>query len=102
MGTSKQLIVALDFSDIRHAEALVQDLGGRIDTYKVGLQLLTGAGPRIVTELVEAGKSVFLDLKLHEIPHSVASAVRMCAALGVSMVTVHASVHHVHHVQPDN
>ena len=91
MGTSRELIVALDFADIRDAEELVQELGDRVGTYKVGLQLLTGAGPRIVTELVEAGKSVFLDLKLHEIPHSVASAVRMCAALGASMVTVHAS-----------
>lgn len=91
MGISKELIVALDFADIRDAEKLVQELGDLVGTYKVGLQLLTAVGPRIVTELVEAGKSVFLDLKLHEIPHSVASAVRMCGALGVSMVTVHAS-----------
>ena len=91
MVTSKELIVALDFADIRDAEELVHKLGDRVGTYKVGLELLTAAGPRIVTELVEAGKSVFLDLKLHEIPHSVASAVRMCAAVGVSMVTVHAS-----------
>ena len=91
MRTSRELIVALDFAEIRDARELVQELGDRVGTYKVGLQLLTAAGPRIVTELVGAGKSVFLDLKLHEIPHSVASAVRMCGALGVSMVTVHAS-----------
>ncbi len=91
MGLSDQMIVALDFADAREAEKLVLELGDRVSTYKVGLQLLTAAGPRVIDGLVDAGKSVFLDLKLHEIPHSVASAVRVCGALGVSMVTVHAS-----------
>ena len=71
--------MALDFTDIRDPEERVQELGDRVGTYKVGLQLLTGAGPRIVAELVKAGKSGFLNLKLHEIPNSVASAVQMCA-----------------------
>lgn len=70
---------------------LVDKLGSACSSYKVGLQLLTEAGPAVVRELVGRGKSVFLDLKLHEIPHSVASAVRAAGKLGVGMVTVHAS-----------
>ncbi len=88
---NEPLIVALDVPTARAAGALVERLGDRVTTYQVGLQLLTAGGPRVVTDLVGAGKSVFLDLKLHEIPHSVASAVRVCGDLGVSMVTVHAS-----------
>lgn len=88
---SEPLIVALDVPTAPEALGLVDQLGDRVSTYKVGLQLLTAGGPRVVTDLVAAGKSVFLDLKLHEIPHSVASAVRVCGDLGVSMVTVHAS-----------
>jgi orotidine-5'-phosphate decarboxylase len=57
----------------------------------VGLQLLTAAGPSIVRRLAGQGKKVFLDLKLHEIPNSVAGAVAAAGRLGVSMVTVHAS-----------
>jgi orotidine-5'-phosphate decarboxylase len=60
-------------------------------SYKVGLQLLTEAGPDVVRALVARGKAVFLDLKLHEIPHSVAGAVRAAGKLGAGMVTVHAS-----------
>lgn len=70
---------------------LVDELGPMCSSYKVGLQLLTGAGPAVVRELVGRGKSVFLDLKLHEIPQSVAGAVRAAGKLGVAMVTVHAS-----------
>lgn len=86
-----QVIVALDFDSAAPARRLVEQLGGRASFYKVGLQLLTAEGPVIVHELVAANKQVFLDLKLHEIPHSVAGAVAACGALGVSMVTVHAS-----------
>lgn len=70
---------------------LSDKLGPACSSYKVGLQLLTEAGPAVVRELVERGKSVFLDLKLHEIPISVAGAVRAAGKLGVGMVTVHAS-----------
>ncbi len=90
-GVSEPLIVALDVPTAPAALRLVEQLGEGVTSYKVGLQRLTAGGPRVVSDLVGAGKSVFLDLKLHEIPHSVASAVRVCGDLGVSMVTVHAS-----------
>jgi orotidine-5'-phosphate decarboxylase len=85
------VIVALDLPSRSEAMVLVEKLGPACSSYKVGLQLLTEEGPTVVRELVERGKSVFLDLKLHEIPNSVASAVRAAGRLGVGMVTVHAS-----------
>jgi orotidine-5'-phosphate decarboxylase len=88
---SSQVIVALDFESHGEALALVTALGDDADFYKVGLQLLTEAGPGIVQELVSMGKHVFLDLKIHEIPNSVSGAVSAAGRLGASMVTVHAS-----------
>ncbi|MCY0936084.1 orotidine-5'-phosphate decarboxylase [Streptomyces sp. H34-S4] len=88
--TAQRIIVALDFDDRRAAEALVARLGGACGSYKVGLELLTAAGPDLVRELVGQGHEVFLDLKLFEIPNSVTGAVRAAGALGASMVTVHA------------
>ena len=85
------VIVALDFANRTDALALVHQLGNECDFYKVGLQLLTAEGPDLVRELVAMGKQVFLDLKVHEIPNSVAGAVSAAGALGASMVTVHAS-----------
>jgi orotidine-5'-phosphate decarboxylase len=85
------VIVALDFPTRTEAVALVHSLGAEASFYKVGLQLLTEEGPGVVRELVSLGKHVFLDLKLHEIPNSVAGAVRAAGKLGASMVTVHAS-----------
>lgn len=85
------VIVALDFPSRAKAMALVDNLGPAGSSYKVGLQLLTEEGPQVVRELVARGKEVFLDLKLHEIPNSVASAVHAAGKLGVGMVTVHAS-----------
>lgn len=82
--------MALDFDRSEAALDLVRQLGDLVGIYKVGLELLTAAGPAVVSALVESGKRVFLDLKLNEIPHSVASAIRVCGDLGVSMVTVHA------------
>ncbi|MFD5146609.1 orotidine-5'-phosphate decarboxylase [Streptomyces sp. NPDC058401] len=84
-----QVIVALDFADRSTAEALVTRLGGACGFYKVGLELLTAAGPDLVRGLVDQGHEVFLDLKLFEIPNSVAGAVRAAGALGASVVTVH-------------
>jgi orotidine-5'-phosphate decarboxylase len=81
----------LDFDSPDRADALVSKLGTDADHYKVGLQLLTEAGPSVVRRLVQAGKSVFLDLKLHEIPNSVAGGVNAAGKLGATMVTVHAS-----------
>lgn len=91
MNTNSRVIVALDFENAAQAAKLVEQLGTSATFYKVGLQLLTAEGPSVVRELVAAGKQVFLDLKLLEIPNSVAGAVAAAGQLGVSMVTVHAS-----------
>ncbi|MFI6894548.1 orotidine-5'-phosphate decarboxylase [Streptomyces sp. NPDC050256] len=86
---SSQIIVALDFDNRRAADEMVDRLGDQCRFYKVGMELLTAAGPDLIEHLVAKGKEVFLDLKLFEIPNSVAGAVRVAGALGVSMVTVH-------------
>ncbi len=88
---NRQVIVALDFESAAQAFRLVEQLGAAAYSYKVGLQLLTAQGPSVVRQLVTAGKQVFLDLKLFEIPNSVAGAVAAAGQLGVGMVTVHAS-----------
>ena len=86
-----RVIVALDSDSAQEARALVKAVGPRADAFKIGLQLLTTAGPDVVRELVAGGRHVFLDLKLHEIPNSVAGAVRAAGELGAGMVSVHAS-----------
>ncbi|MCZ4315254.1 orotidine-5'-phosphate decarboxylase [Comamonadaceae bacterium G21597-S1] len=88
---SSRIIIALDVDTRQQALQLVRRLGPAAAHYKIGLQLLTLAGPDLVRELVGMGKQVFLDLKLHEIPNSVAAAVRAAAQLGAGMVSVHAS-----------
>jgi orotidine-5'-phosphate decarboxylase len=85
------IIIALDCESAEEALETVKRLGPQADHYKVGLQLLTEAGPRVVRALAESGNYVLLDLKLHEIPNSVAGAVKAAGKLGASMVTVHAS-----------
>ncbi|MGW4234064.1 orotidine-5'-phosphate decarboxylase [Streptomyces sp. NPDC004980] len=89
MKSNSRIIVALDFDNRRAAEEIVDRLGDECRVYKVGLELLTAAGPDLTERLVAMGKDVFLDLKLFEIPNSVAGAVRAAGALGASMVTVH-------------
>lgn len=84
-------IVALDYSSEAEANAMVAQLGDACRFYKVGSVLYTAAGPRLVRSLIAAGNRVFLDLKFHDIPNTVAGAVRSAASLGVSLVTVHAS-----------
>jgi orotidine-5'-phosphate decarboxylase len=90
-GLNPSIIVSLDFPAAAPAVDLVGQLGSAASVYKVGLQLLTAAGPSFVRDLLDAGKQVFLDLKLFEIPSSVADAVAAAGQLGASMVTVHAS-----------
>ena len=85
------LIVALDVSSAAEALKLVRGLGTAVSTYKVGNQLFTAEGPGVARELVGSGKNVFLDLKFHDIPNTVAGGVRSASALGVSMLTVHAA-----------
>jgi orotidine-5'-phosphate decarboxylase len=87
----RRLIVALDVPTADAALALVDRLEGRCTWFKVGLELYVAAGPSIVEKLVDRGHSVFLDLKLHDIPNTVASAVRATASLGVHMLTIHAA-----------
>ena len=86
-----QLIVALDFPDAHQALALVDRLEGKCRWFKVGLELYLAAGNSIVETLKRRGFSVFLDLKLHDIPNTVAGAVRSVSSLGADMLTVHAS-----------
>jgi orotidine-5'-phosphate decarboxylase len=86
-----RLIVALDVPSATQARQIVQAIGESASTYKVGKQLFTAEGPQIVRDLVSSGRKVFLDLKFHDIPNTVAGAVREAAKLGVSMLTVHAS-----------
>jgi len=70
---------------------LVDQLGDDADFYKVGFELFTRGGPQVVNELVSRGKRVFLDLKLHDIPNTVARSVTAASDLGVDLLTLHAS-----------
>ncbi|MFH0877082.1 MAG: orotidine-5'-phosphate decarboxylase [Candidatus Omnitrophota bacterium] len=86
-----KLIVALDVEDLRQAKSLVDRLTPCVKIFKVGSQLFTACGPDIVRLILKAGAEVFLDLKFHDIPNTVACAVGSAARLGVLMLTVHAS-----------
>jgi len=87
----ERLIVALDVSSASAARQIVSAVGESALTYKVGMQLYTAEGPQVVRDLIASGRRIFLDLKFHDIPNTVAAAVREAAQLGVSMLTVHAS-----------
>jgi orotidine-5'-phosphate decarboxylase len=86
-----KLIVALDVSTAAAAQKIVAAVGDSALTYKVGMQIDTAEGPQLVRDLVASGRLVFLDLKYHDIPNTVAAAVEQAAQLGVSMLTVHAA-----------
>jgi len=88
---STKIIVALDFADAASALALVERLDPALCRLKVGKELFTVAGPELVRALVARGFEVFLDLKFHDIPNTVAAACRAAADLGVWMLNVHAS-----------
>jgi orotidine-5'-phosphate decarboxylase len=85
-----RLVVALDVSSAEEALVLVDRLAGLAGMFKVGSQLFTVAGPDLVRGLVARGEKVFLDLKYHDIPNTVAAAVGAACRLGVSLVDVHA------------
>lgn len=87
----QKLVVALDTADRRQAETLVAALRGVVGVFKVGLEAFTALGPAFVEWLVGQGERVFLDLKLHDIPHTVERAASACARLGVAMFNVHAA-----------
>lgn len=84
-----RLAVALDVPDAETAIAATADLRGHVDVAKVGLELFISAGPALVQRLVGDGWGVFLDLKLHDIPATVAGAVRSARGLGVELLTLH-------------
>ena len=87
---AERLIVALDLASASQALAMVDRLDGSCRWFKVGMELYYSAGQQIVQELTSRGYRVFLDLKLHDIPATVAGAVRSVADSGASLLTVHA------------
>jgi orotidine-5'-phosphate decarboxylase len=90
-SADERLIVALDYPDAKAALDLVDRLEGATRWFKVGLELYVAEGNSLVAELQRRGYSIFLDLKFHDIPNTVASAVRSVARLGVQMLTIHAA-----------
>ena len=91
MKPKDRLIVALDVETADDALKLVKQLHGLVGMFKIGSQLFTATGPKLVEEIVSDGNQVFLDLKFHDIPHQVSGAVRSVTGLGISMLTIHAS-----------
>jgi orotidine-5'-phosphate decarboxylase len=89
MTPRERLIVAVDVPKADAASELVDRLAGRVGLFKLGSQAFTAAGPELVREVVGRGERVFLDLKFHDIPNTVAGAVASAAQLGVSLATVH-------------
>jgi orotidine-5'-phosphate decarboxylase len=87
----KIIIVPLDFNNLNDALAMAEQLDSNKCRVKVGKELFTSAGPDVVRSLIGMGFDVFLDMKYHDIPNTVAGAVRAAAELGVWMVNVHAS-----------
>jgi orotidine-5'-phosphate decarboxylase len=89
--TNDKIIVALDVATKKKALALVEQLGSKISFFKLGLQLYTAEGPEIVRAVLSTGAKVWLDLKLYDIPNTVARAVESASTLGVQMLTIHLS-----------
>lgn len=91
MSKTKKLILALDLSDHGYALDIVDKFSDYIDIFKVGLELFTSCGPKIVEDINRKGKKVFLDMKFHDIPNTVSKASVAVTALGIHMFNVHAS-----------
>ena len=89
--TADKIIVALDVATREKALALIEQLRGEISFFKIGLQLYTAEGPEIVRAVLVTGAKVWLDLKLCDIPNTVARAVESAGTLGVQMLTIHLS-----------
>ena len=90
-ASNPAIVVALDYADAAQALALADRLNPQACRLKVGKELFTAAGPRLVEDLIARGFDVFLDLKFHDIPNTVAKACEAAAKLGVWMLNVHAS-----------
>lgn len=90
-ATKDKIIVALDVPTAEDAMSIVDELNGAVGAFKIGLQLFTSAGPDFVRKLISSGVKVFLDLKFHDIPNTVAKASIEAARLGIWMFNVHAS-----------
>lgn len=88
--SKEKIIVALDVSTAREARKIIENLSGEVGAFKIGLQLFTAAGAHFVRETVDSGIKLFLDLKFHDIPNTVAKASVEAARLGVWMFNVHA------------
>lgn len=86
-----RLIVALDVQDLKQAEQIVKKVSPLVRIFKIGKELFTSAGPDAVRMVHSRGRRVFLDLKFHDIPNTVASACEAAAKLGVFLMNVHAS-----------
>jgi orotidine-5'-phosphate decarboxylase len=86
-----RLIVALDFSSMEQVEKTVRQLGDSVGYYKVGMELFFSTGGSVIKFLHNQGKDIFLDVKMHDIPNTVAKAAAVLTRLGVSMINVHAS-----------
>ena len=86
-----RLMVALDVPELETALTLVDRLGDQVEWYKVGKQLFTHYGPKVLEELRTRGRKVFLDMKFHDIPNTVAQAIRSAALIGADIINVHAS-----------
>ncbi len=89
--SNDKLIVALDFDDLHSANQTVSQLGNLVTWFKIGGQLFTTTGPTSVETFLNLGNKVFLDLKFHDIPNTVAGAVTAAAQTGASMINMHAS-----------
>jgi orotidine-5'-phosphate decarboxylase len=91
MRLSDKTIIALDVATLDEVRELMEQLGDKARAFKVGSQLFTSVGPDIIGEIKAAGKRLFLDLKFHDIPNTVAGASEAATALGVDMFDVHVS-----------
>lgn len=91
MPAKEKIILALDVADAGHALDIVDRFREHVDIFKVGLELFVSAGPEIVNSIHKRGKRIFLDLKFHDIPNTVAKTAVSAARLGVYMFNVHAS-----------
>ena len=91
MEKKADIIVALDMKTLADARRLVEELGESITVYKVGMELFYSAGAAAVQMVRQAGKAVFLDLKLHDIPNTVAQAMNPLTALEASFISIHAA-----------